>query len=117
MREPGISSSYFGPGASRPVIRGLGEDRIRVLQNGVATIDVSNVSPDHAVSAEPLTIKTIDVVRGPATLLYGPNTVGGVVNLIDNLDLEEVIARAQRAALVRPARESPLTDVFRLSGR
>lgn len=83
-REPGISSTYFGPGASRPVIRGLGEDRIRVLQNGVTTIDVSNVSPDHAVSAEPLTIKTIDVVRGPATLLYGPNTVGGVVNLIDN---------------------------------
>ena len=83
-REPGISSTYFGPGASRPVIRGLGEDRIRVLQNGVTTIDASQISPDHAVSAEPLTIKTIDVVRGPATLLYGPNTVGGVVNLIDN---------------------------------
>ena len=83
-REPGISSTYFGPNASRPVIRGLGEDRVRVLQNGVGTIDVSNVSPDHAVSVEPLTIKTIDVVRGPATLLYGPNTVGGVVNVIDN---------------------------------
>jgi iron complex outermembrane receptor protein len=92
-REPGISSTYFGPGASRPVIRGLGEDRIRVLQNGVTTIDVSNVSPDHAVSAEPLTIKTIDVVRGPATLLYGPNTVGGVVNLIDNRIPTEPLAR------------------------
>lgn len=83
-REPGISSTYFGPGASRPVIRGLGEDRIRVLQNGITTIDASTVSPDHAVAVEPLTIKTIDVVRGPATLLYGPNTVGGVVNVIDN---------------------------------
>ena len=83
-REPGVTSTYFGPGASRPVIRGLGDDRIRVLQNGVGTIDVSNVSPDHAVSAEPLTIKTIDIVRGPASLLYGPNTVGGVVNVIDN---------------------------------
>ncbi|HEV3410698.1 MAG TPA: Plug domain-containing protein, partial [Chthoniobacterales bacterium] len=83
-REPGISSTYFGPNASRPVVRGLGEDRIRVLQNGVTTIDVSNVSPDHAVTVEPLAIKTIDVVRGPATLLYGPNTVGGVVNVIDN---------------------------------
>ena len=93
-REPGISSTYFGPGASRPVIRGLGEDRIRVLQNGVTTIDVSNVSPDHAVSAEPLTIKTIDVVRGPATLLYGPNTVGGVVNLIDNRIPTEPLQRS-----------------------
>ncbi len=83
-REPGVSSTYFGPGASRPIIRGLGDDRIRVLQNGVTTIDVSNVSPDHAVSTEPLTIKSIDVVRGPASLLYGPNTVGGVVNVIDN---------------------------------
>jgi iron complex outermembrane receptor protein len=92
-REPGISSTYFGPGASRPVIRGLGEDRIRVLQNGVTTIDASQISPDHAVSAEPLTIKTIDVVRGPATLLYGPNTVGGVVNLIDNRIATEPLQR------------------------
>lgn len=92
-REPGVSSTYFGPGASRPVIRGLGEDRIRVLQNGVNTIDVSNVSPDHAVTTEPLTIKTIDVVRGPATLLYGPNTVGGVVNVIDNRIATEPLPR------------------------
>ncbi len=92
-QEPGLSSTYFGPGASRPVIRGLGEDRIRVLQNGLTTIDVSNVSPDHAVTAEPLTIKVIDVVRGPATLLYGPNTVGGVVNVIDNRVPSETLAR------------------------
>jgi iron complex outermembrane receptor protein len=98
-REPGISSTYFGPGASRPVIRGLGEDRIRVLQNGLTTIDASQISPDHAVSAEPLTIKTIDVVRGPATLLYGPNTVGGVVNLIDNRIPTEPLQRPSMGKL------------------
>lgn len=92
-REPGVSSTYFGPGASRPVIRGLGEDRIRVLQDGLNTVDVSNVSPDHAVTIEPLNIQTIEVVRGPATLLYGPNTVGGVVNIIDNRIPSEKLSR------------------------
>lgn len=82
--EPGVSSTYFAPGASRPIIRGLGDDRIRVLQNGTSALDVSNVSPDHAVTTEPLTTESIEVVRGPATLLYGPNGVGGVVNVIDN---------------------------------
>ena len=92
-REPGVSSTYFGPGASRPIIRGLGEDRVRVLQDGLATIDASNVSPDHAVTIEPLTVKVIEVVRGPATLLYGPNTVGGAVNIIDNRIPSEKLSR------------------------
>lgn len=92
-REPGVSSTYFGPGASRPVIRGLGEDRIRVLQDGLNTVDVANVSPDHAVTIEPLAVQTIEVVRGPATLLYGPNTVGGVVNVIDNRIPSQRLAR------------------------
>jgi iron complex outermembrane receptor protein len=83
-REPGVSSTYFGPGASRPIIRGLSEDRVRVLEDGLSVIDASDVSPDHAVAIEPLTIKAIEVVRGAATLLYGPNTVGGAVNVIDN---------------------------------
>ena len=83
-KEPGVTSTFFAPGASRPVIRGLAADRIRVLQNGVNTSDVSTISPDHAVTADPLTLETIEVVRGPATLLYGPNTIGGVVNTIDN---------------------------------
>ena len=83
-RQPGVSSTYFGPGASRPIIRGLGDDRVRVLQNGVSVLDVSNVSPDHAVATDPLTVRSIEVVRGPATLLYGPNTIGGVVNVIDD---------------------------------
>lgn len=82
--EPGVSSTSFGPGASRPVVRGLGDDRVRILQNGTSVIDVSNVSPDHAVATDPLTIRSVEVVRGPATLLYGPNTIGGVVNVIDD---------------------------------
>lgn len=88
-RQPGVSSTYFGPGASRPIIRGLGDDRVRVLQNGVSVLDVSNVSPDHAVATDPLSVHSIEVVRGPATLLYGPNTIGGVVNVIDNRIPEE----------------------------
>ena len=82
--QAGVSATSFGPGASRPIIRGLGDDRLRVLQNGTSVLDVSNVSPDHAVAADPLTVRSVEVVRGPATLLYGPNTVGGVVNVIDD---------------------------------
>ncbi|HVE73012.1 MAG TPA: TonB-dependent receptor [Thermoanaerobaculia bacterium] len=83
-REPGVASTYFGPGASRPVIRGLGGDRIRILEEGVGTGDASNVSPDHAVSVDPAKAQQIEIVRGPATLLYGSNAVGGLVNVIDN---------------------------------
>jgi iron complex outermembrane recepter protein len=83
-QEPGVSSTYFGPGASRPVIRGLGGDRIRVLQSGMGTGDASSTSPDHAVSFDPLAAEQIEVVRGPAALLYGSNAVGGVVNIIDD---------------------------------
>ena len=82
--QPGVSSTSFGPGASRPVVRGLGDDRVRVLQNGTSVLDVSNVSPDHAVAVDPLTVRSVEIVRGPATLLYGPNTIGGVVNVIDD---------------------------------
>ncbi|MBA3848854.1 MAG: TonB-dependent receptor [Opitutus sp.] len=93
--EPGISSSSFGPGASRPVIRGLGGDRVRVLQGGIGTLDASVVSPDHAVSVDPLLIDRIEIVRGPATLLYGGSAIGGVVNVIDARIPEELPARAR----------------------
>jgi iron complex outermembrane receptor protein len=83
-QEPGVNSTYFGPGASRPVIRGLGGDRIRVLQTGIGTADASSTSPDHAVSFDPLSAEQVEVVRGPATLLYGSNAVGGVVNILDD---------------------------------
>jgi iron complex outermembrane receptor protein len=82
--EPGVSSTYFGPGASRPIIRGLGGDRIRILSEGLGTSDASNISPDHAVTVDPSSAQQIEIVRGPATLLYGSNAVGGVVNVIDD---------------------------------
>ncbi|MBI1186859.1 MAG: TonB-dependent receptor [Alphaproteobacteria bacterium] len=89
--EPGIASSFFAGGASRPIIRGLGEDRIRILSNGVGVIDASSVSPDHAVAAEGLEAERIEVLRGPAALAYGGNAVGGVVNVIDGLIAEEPV--------------------------
>jgi iron complex outermembrane recepter protein len=83
-QEPGVTSTFFGPGASRPVIRGLGGDRVRVLESGVGTGDASTTSPDHAVSLDPISAERIEIVRGPATLLYGSSAVGGVVNVIDS---------------------------------
>jgi iron complex outermembrane receptor protein len=80
--EVGMASTAFGPGAGRPIIRGLGGDRIRILENGVGTLDASVTSPDHAVSVEPFLVERIEVVRGPASLLYGSAAVGGVVNVI-----------------------------------
>jgi len=80
---PGVNSNYFAPGASRPVIRGLGEGRVRMLINGLGAFDASTASPDHAVAAETLTTEKIEVLRGPSTLLYGSNAAGGVVNVID----------------------------------
>jgi iron complex outermembrane receptor protein len=98
-REPGVASTYFGPGSSRPVIRGLGGDRIRILEEGVGTGDASNVSPDHAVSVEPAKAQQIEIVRGPATLLYGSNAVGGLVNVIDNRVPAQVPAEKLTGAL------------------
>lgn len=82
-QEPGINSTFFGMGASRPVIRGLDGDRVRMLQGGIGTGDVSGTSPDHAVSADPMTAERIEVLRGPSTLLYGSSAIGGVVNVLD----------------------------------
>lgn len=81
---PGINSTYYGPGASRPIIRGLGGDRVRMLDNGVGSLDASNVSPDHNTAIEPLLVDRIEVLRGPSALLYGSSAVGGVVNVVDN---------------------------------
>lgn len=89
-REPGVNATFFGPASSRPVIRGLGGDRVRVLESGVGTGDASNTSPDHAVSVEPQGADRIEIVRGPATLLYGSSAIGGVVNVLDNRIPDEV---------------------------
>ncbi len=81
--QPGVSANSWGNGASRPVIRGLGGDRIRILQNGLGSGDASTTSPDHAVSFDPELAERIEIVRGPATLLYGGSASGGVVNVIE----------------------------------
>jgi iron complex outermembrane receptor protein len=81
---PGVSSTYFGPNASRPIIRGLDGDRIRVLNNSASSLDASALSYDHAVPLDVLSTDRIEVLRGPAALLYGGSAVGGVVNVIDN---------------------------------
>ncbi|MBU7580778.1 MAG: TonB-dependent receptor [Porphyrobacter sp.] len=80
---PGVSSTSFAPGASRPVLRGQQGERVRVLIDGLGTLDVSNTSPDHAVTIEPITLERIEVLRGPAVLLYGSQAIGGAVNAID----------------------------------
>jgi len=81
---PGVAASGFGPQASRPVIRGLDGDRIRLLDNGGASADASSLSADHAVALDPLVVERLEVLRGPAALLYGGNATGGAVNAIDN---------------------------------
>jgi iron complex outermembrane receptor protein len=83
--QPGVGGSGFTAGASRPVIRGQADNRIRVLNNGTEVFDVSNLSPDHAPSVSTLLSQSIEVVRGPATILYGSGAIGGVVNVTDIL--------------------------------
>jgi len=80
---PGVSATSFGPKASAPVLRGLQGDRIRVLTDGIGTLDMSTVGPDHEVSINPITAERIEVLRGPAALLFGSSAIGGVVNVID----------------------------------
>jgi iron complex outermembrane receptor protein len=80
---PGIATTFYGVGASRPIIRGLGEDRVRVLDNGIGAIDASSASPDHALTADGLDASRIEVLRGAAALAYGGNAVGGVINVLD----------------------------------
>ena len=82
-RTPGVSATSFGPNASRPVLRGLQGERVRVLTDGIGSIDVSNTSVDHAVVINPLLAERIEVLRGPESLLYGSSAIGGVVNVID----------------------------------
>ena len=80
---PGVNSDAFGGGASRPVIRGQTSPRVKVLSEGAGLIDASEVSPDHAVSGEPLLMEGVEILRGPSALLYGGGAIGGAVNLLD----------------------------------
>ena len=87
---PGLRSTAFAPGASRPVIRGLTGPRVQVLTNGVGLIDASSVSPDHQVAADPAESNRIEIIRGPSTLIYGGTAIGGVVNILDGRIPEEL---------------------------
>lgn len=111
---PGVSATNFGPNASRPVIRGLDAERVRIMQNGIGVLDASSLSFDHAVSVDPLIIEQIDVIRGPAALLYGGSAVGGVVNAIDHRipteKLDSVIGRTE-ARLGGPDSQSNVAGV------
>lgn len=83
-KQPGVSATSFGPAASRPILRGLGGDRIRILTDGIGSLDLSSSSADHAVAINPLTADRVDILRGPSALLFGSAAIGGVVNVIDS---------------------------------
>jgi iron complex outermembrane receptor protein len=99
-REPGVSASAFGAGASRPVIRGLEGPRVKILQNGMSVSDVSGLSNDHAVAVESSTARQIEILRGPAALLYGSGAIGGLVNVVNE--------RIPAALSPKPAGEAEL---------
>ncbi|HSM50095.1 MAG TPA: TonB-dependent receptor, partial [Thermoanaerobaculia bacterium] len=101
--QVGVASTSYGAGSSRPVIRGLAGDRIRVLASGIGTGDVSTTSPDHAVAVDAMGAERIEIVRGPATLLYGSSAIGGVVNVI-------------HPAIPEYLPERPLTGAVQLHG-
>lgn len=82
--QPGINFDNFGGGASRPIIRGQTAPRVQALTDGANIQDASTISPDHAVTTEPLLLRGIEVLRGPAALLYGGGAIGGAVNLLDD---------------------------------
>ncbi|MBA3485747.1 MAG: TonB-dependent receptor [Lysobacter sp.] len=117
-RLPGVQSSYFGPGVGRPIIRGFDGARVQVLSDGLGSGDVSTVSVDHAVSIEPFLANQIEVLKGPATLLYGSGAIGGAVNVIDGRIPEAVTAQPLqgRAELRGGTVNDERTGMFRLDG-
>lgn len=127
-RQPGVSTSSFGPNASRPILRGLAGERVRVLTDGIGAFDVSNTSADHAVAIDPLLSDRIEVLRGPASLRYGSSAIGGVVNVLDRripLEVPDPTVTGQaRAGLASAAEERSaganlalrLSDGFVMSG-
>ncbi len=127
---PGISSTSFAPGSSRPVLRGFQGPRVRVLTDGIGALDASNTSVDHAVTIDPLTAQSIEVLRGPAVLLFGGDAIGGAVNVIDkriprdvpeeafHLDAVGGYGSAANDYSIGGSLDVPLTDslVFHING-
>lgn len=107
-REPGVQSGGMGPGASRPVIRGQDAPRVRVLDNGLGTMDVSTISPDHSATVETLGAMQVEILRGPATLIHGGGAIGGLVNVVTKRiprDRMQGVAGAAELRLGGAARE------------
>ena len=100
--QPGVTASSFGPTASRPILRGLSGERVRILVDGIGTLDLSSSDPDHQVTINPLTAERIEVLRGPSALLFGSSAIGGVVNVIDT--------RIPRSVPTGPVRVDALAD-------
>jgi iron complex outermembrane receptor protein len=100
-RELGVATSGFGPAASRPIIRGLEGPRVKILQNGMSVSDVSGLSNDHAVAAESSTARQIEILRGPAALLYGSGAIGGLVNVVNDRIPTELAPKPTGEAEVR----------------
>ncbi|CAA9357406.1 MAG: Zinc-regulated outer membrane receptor [uncultured Lysobacter sp.] len=117
-RLPGVQSSYFGPGVGRPVIRGFEGARVQVLSDGLGAGDVSTVSVDHAVSIEPFLAEQIEVLKGPATLLYGSGAIGGAVNVVEGRVPERATAEPLqgRAELRGGTVNDERTGMLRLDG-
>ena len=83
IKQPGVSAAGSGPNVAKPVLRGLSGDRIRILTDGIGSLDVSSSSSDHAVAINPLTAQSIEILHGPAALVFGSSAIGGVINVID----------------------------------
>ena len=116
--EPGIQSSHFGAGASRPVIRGMDGPRVQVLSDGTEVQDASTVSPDHAVASEPLLARQIEVLRGPSALIHGGGAIGGVVNVLDDKIPTAIPARGYEGSVELRAGSGAgeKTGAFQLTG-
>ncbi len=115
--EIGIHNSSFGSGVGNPVIRGQGGNRVRILQDGIGTLDAADVSPDHSFTAEALLAERIEIIRGPATLLYGNGAIGGVINVIDNRIPDKLSEEVNGAIETRHATVNDQnSSVFRLDG-
>ena len=115
---PGVQSSFFGPGVGRPIIRGQEGPRVAVLSNGIGNMDASTVSADHATSIEPFLADQIEVLKGPATLLFGSGAIGGAVNVVDGRIARELPDRplSGRAELRGNSVNNERSGMFRLDG-
>ncbi len=117
-KEVGVQSSFFGAGVGRPIIRGQDGARVQVLEGGIGALDVSTVSADHAVTIEPFLADQIEILKGPATLLYGSGAVGGAVNVVDGRIPETLpdAAISGRAELRGSTGADERTGLLRLDG-